>query len=371
MRATFVIEHFYPAIGGLEHSTQRLACEIAARGHEVTVITKQLPNTESNERIAQVTIRRLSDDQGGFCRKASELGLLDGADFIGLFGVGHRCDFRSGLAVLEHVSTAAVGLKVATEGDLIGKGIPIETFRRFHFIFCQNGAIQREALSIGVAGESIVPVINGLYLQAWAAALPSRNAARRALGLADGDFVVAGIGRFVRRKRFPLLIEAFRQSVGKACSRATLVLHGSGFGQHDSDEQAIGQLVASTPGRVRLLGPEHRTAITLSAADVFVTLGEREGAPNIILEALAAGVPVVVNDISGHRVYVSDGVEGLVVAESSPKAIGRALERMMDTKLRNVMAANGRSKAKDFDISRAADMYLDPILRNRCRGQPQ
>ena len=97
---------------------------------------------------------------------------------------------------------------------------------------------------------------------------------------------------------------------------------------------------------VTMRGPaEHgEVAEALGSADVFLHLSLGEGIPNVVLEAMAAGLPVVATDVGGTGEAVRDGVTGFLVPPRDPRAAGDALERLWrDAGLRERMGAAGRA----------------------------
>jgi glycosyltransferase involved in cell wall biosynthesis len=87
-----------------------------------------------------------------------------------------------------------------------------------------------------------------------------------------------------------------------------------------------------------------------AAADVFVSpaIGQ-ESFGIVLVEAMAAGVPVVASDIAGYREVVRDGVDGLLVPPGDPNALAAAIRRVLsEPELAATLRAAGRSRAEDF-----------------------
>jgi glycosyltransferase involved in cell wall biosynthesis len=101
----------------------------------------------------------------------------------------------------------------------------------------------------------------------------------------------------------------------------------------------------------------------LSEADVFVLLSEigpsgyRDSFPTVILEAMAAGLPVLSTSVSGIPEIVLDGVTGMLVRERDVDGATRALECLLDSdELRRSMGHKGRARTRElFDIEQSAD----------------
>jgi glycosyltransferase involved in cell wall biosynthesis len=116
-------------------------------------------------------------------------------------------------------------------------------------------------------------------------------------------------------------------------------------------------------GRVTLAGsrPHDETALWMNAADCLLLPSRSEGMPNVVLEALASGLPVVAADVGGVRELGIDGDEGSVVPRTGPgvedrlaTAVGEALRRPAD---RRAIAAQ-RGRAHSWDAQAAAALAL-------------
>jgi glycosyltransferase involved in cell wall biosynthesis len=144
-------------------------------------------------------------------------------------------------------------------------------------------------------------------------------------------FILAA-GRLAHQKGFDLLIRAFGAATARP-RELQLVIAGDGpQGQYLRDLAAqlgLGTRV-SFPGRVRNL------SALMKAAVAFILPSRYEGFPNVLLEALAAGVPCVAADSPGAtREILADGAYGLLVPPQDSKALAQAIERITtDSELR-------------------------------------
>jgi glycosyltransferase involved in cell wall biosynthesis len=130
------------------------------------------------------------------------------------------------------------------------------------------------------------------------------------------------------------------------------------------------ELRASGVGhRVTLLGDRRDVPELLAAADVFVLSSRSEGAPLSILEAMAAGLPVVASDVGGVGELVVDGETGLIVPPGDPARLAQALARMLeDGALRERLGAAGRARARErFDLAALRAAHLDLYERALAR----
>ena len=167
---------------------------------------------------------------------------------------------------------------------------------------------------------------------------------------------VLGIGRFVAKKGFADLVRAFALIVG-GNPHCRLLLVGDG-----PERASLCRLVdeLSLGGSVEMPGWQHPDAVRrlLTAADVLVVPsviaadGDRDGVPNVILEASAAGTPVLATNLAGICEVVRDGWNGLLVSPGDIPALASALRQLLeDQPLRAHLVHNARATAIErFDI---------------------
>lgn len=150
-----------------------------------------------------------------------------------------------------------------------------------------------------------------------------REAVRARFGLSGT--VIASSGRLIRTKRVDQVIRVVRDLPG---APMLLVLG-------DGPERAPLERLAGDLGmadRVRIVGaiPPSEVASTLSACDVYVLNSVSEGLPHSVLEAQAAGVPVVATRICGTPEIVEDGETGLLIPPDAPEQLRQALARLLE-----------------------------------------
>ena len=151
---------------------------------------------------------------------------------------------------------------------------------------------------------------------------------------------------------------------------AFLTIVGDGP-ERDRVEYMIEQL--HLKDRVQLAGalPPEGVRNVLQLSNAFLLASLSEGISNVVLEAMACGLPVVTTDAGGMREVVHDGVEGLVVPKRNPEAIADAIGRLCsDPELRSRMGAAGRASVlREHTLEQQAEsfvrLYCEAIERYR------
>jgi glycosyltransferase involved in cell wall biosynthesis len=177
---------------------------------------------------------------------------------------------------------------------------------------------------------------------------------RQAHGIEPHATVLVHVGRFAFQKNHALLVEAFAQT--RADTPLYLLLVGGG-----ELENAVRERVArlNLGARVRFLGIRTDVANILNASDIFVLSSRWEGNPLSVMEAMAAGLPIVSTAVGGVPELVRDGETGLLVPSEDAGALGRALQALVnDATRRQAMGAAARQRAvAHFDIRHTVRQY--------------
>jgi sugar transferase (PEP-CTERM/EpsH1 system associated) len=202
--------------------------------------------------------------------------------------------------------------------------------------------------------DKVVTVVNGIDVEAFGRAV-DKAAGRRALGLPPAGLVVGTVGRLVPVKDHLTLLAAF-ETIAAGRQDVHLVVVGDGP-ERASLEARVRE--ARLEGRVWLLGRRRDVADLMGLFDVFVLSSVSEGLPLTIIEAMAAGLPVVATDVGGNSQAVRDQVTGYLVPPSDPAALARAIARLLDDPpLRERLAHEARHSARTtFDLAVMARRY--------------
>lgn len=177
----------------------------------------------------------------------------------------------------------------------------------------------------------------------------ARAALRAELGVPPGRAFGLFVGRMVHQKNPSCLVRAL---AGMApAERPWIALAGDGPLRAETEAAAAR---AGLGGDLLFLGARHDTAALMQSADFLVLPSLHEGMPNVVLEAMAAGCPVIASDVGGSPELVQHESSGLLFGNDDDAELGRCLARMAgDDVLRNRMAGQARAQALSrFTIAR-------------------
>jgi glycosyltransferase involved in cell wall biosynthesis len=181
--------------------------------------------------------------------------------------------------------------------------------------------------------------------------------------------VFVHVGRFAAVKNHEMLVAAFAQLVGQQPLPTELWLVGDGELREAVQHQVRALGIES---RVRFLGVRSDIPDLLRAADVFVFPSRWEGNPLSVMEAMAAGLPVVATAVGGVPELVEDGASGILVPNEDLHGLVAAMQRMaQNPDLREQMGRAARCRAVErFDIQqtvRAYEALYEEILQRQRR----
>ncbi len=246
--------------------------------------------------------------------------------------------------------------------------------RGYRRILCVSPDLVEECIAAGLRRDRLELLENAIDVQANRPAdAAERAAARASLDLPEGRFVVLGVGRLNPEKAFDRLIDAVA-ALRSSGTDAELLIAGDG-----AERAALQARIdrRPEPDRFRLLG--YRTDVNrlLAAADAFCLSSLREGLPNVVLEAMARGVPVAATAIAGVPRLIADGSDGLLVPPADAPALTAALTRLAaDPALRRRLGDAGRSTVEArysfaARMDRVAAVYDELLSGEGERGAAQ
>jgi glycosyltransferase involved in cell wall biosynthesis len=243
------------------------------------------------------------------------------------------------------------------------------TLARASAVIAVSDALRDRMIELGTPPQKIAVIPNGVDLTTFA--LRDRREARERLGLPDRETILY-VGNLVPGKGVEALIDSVAELRGASAgpSRdARLAIVGGGPLRDALEERVVARGIG---GAVRFAGemPHDALADWYSAANVLCLASEREGWPNVLLESLSCGTPIVATRVGGIPEIVSSDRVG-ILADGAPAAIARALCEALD---REWDRAALRAHAEPFTWERAAasvGRVFERALAARTEASPR
>lgn len=372
MRVIMLIDRYAPIWGGAENQLRQLierlnSCDMVCR-----VVTRRwTPDLPGKGKVDGVDVFRIGiPGKHLFATLTYAVSVLSyllvnrskwdivhthGAAALGVLGASAACLCRKKSVV-----------KIATAGK-IGqmKKIPFgETLlgilRKASAVVALSKEIEGELVSIEIAPNVIRSIQNGVDTNHFFPASPEQKVnLRKKLAIPPDAVVSVFCGRIVERKGLDLILVIWEEIV-KEHPDNYLCIAGSGNMQKDSKEEECREYVRKhSLNNVMFLGEVKDPLEVLQAADIFLFPSRREGFPNALLEAMAAELPVVANDIGGVADLVTDNVSGLLVRREDTAMLCSRIRRLAGSKeLRAKLGREARrSVTESFSIELISSKY--------------
>ncbi|MFP5417214.1 MAG: glycosyltransferase [Actinomycetes bacterium] len=193
-------------------------------------------------------------------------------------------------------------------------------------------------------------LIHGIDTTEIPADADARARLRSELSVDDDEVLVLTVANLRRNKDYPNLLEAARLAVD---AEPRLRFAAVGQGPLEAEIRALHSELGLGEA-FQLLGFRRDVHELMAAADVFCLGSAHEGLPVAVMEAFAAGLPVVATSVGGLPRQVREGREGLLVPPSDAQALADALVKVArDDDLRRSLAEAARERAVDYDVRTA------------------
>ena len=293
-----------------------------------SVIRRERPTILHTHTAKAGAVGRIAAVLAGSARPPVIVHTFHGHVLRGYFGRVRTAAFRILERTLARWTTLLVAVSPEVRDDLVALGVaPAEKF-----------AVVR----LGIELEERVE-LNGA----------GRAEIRRVLGIGPDSFVVGWVGRMTAVKRTDDVLLSFQRLLARDVD-ATLCLVGDGPDRSRLERRAHELGIAK---RCLFLGYQDDVGAFYSAMDALVLPSANEGTPVSVIEALAAGRPVVATDVGGVADVVEDGANGFLAASGDAEGLARrVLDLLGDGDRRRSMGETGRAGvAERHSASRVAD----------------
>ncbi|MDO8676900.1 MAG: glycosyltransferase family 4 protein [Candidatus Azambacteria bacterium] len=236
-------------------------------------------------------------------------------------------------------------------------------FSNISKIICVSEEIAGDLKSIGIPENKLAVISSGIYLSEFKKADSNKIADLRSK---YSKPIIVSIGVLRPAKGFKYLVDAFKK-IKEKFNNATLIIIGDGPDRMELKKQAQGI------GGINFLGRQDNDRVIeyLKAADVFVLAsifmeGDREGTSNSIMEAMAAGLPIVATKVGGNPYLIREGENGLLVEEKNSEALTETMIKLIrDESLRQKMSDKNLEDIKEKDWPLIAKQITDLYKNDR------
>ena len=238
-------------------------------------------------------------------------------------------------------------------------------FGRAAFVTACSEDLATRAVALGAPRDRTTVIPYGVDADRFQPSTAARIEFRRRINISDDVPLIAAAGRLVSKKGFEYLIDALARVDG-----AVLALAGDGTLREELQTRAAR---ANVSGRIIFLGNQSQDDVSrlFASADLIATpsvrdeSGNVDGLPNVVMEALASGTPLVTTAAGGIGAVVTDGDTALVVPEKDAIALASAMQRLVSNRaLGDQLAAAARALVRSrFGWSQTAAQFEDAYRR--------
>ncbi|MDP2638654.1 MAG: glycosyltransferase family 4 protein [Candidatus Azambacteria bacterium] len=358
MRIARIIEYFPPHIGGMERHGLILSQEQIKLGHEVDIFIgvgglepNQKPKSDFGIYKMPLQFLPLYSKFRRFWFNIWAYFAVKKIHKKTPFNVIHlHGDFVEayfGGALSKKLGIPAILTIHAGLNKRLLKPKNAKYFSNIAKIICVSGEIKQDLESIGITSDKLEVISSGIYLNDF------QNVNLEEIAKIKNEYsspIIISVGVLRLSKGQKYLIEAFGK-LKKQFNSATLLLISDGPDRKNLENQA------KNIGNIYFLGRQEHDKIIkyLCASDIFVlpsidAPNDREGTPTVIMEAMAAGLPVVATKVGGNPYLIKDGENGLLVEEKDAQALTQAMIKLIgDENLRQKMRDKNLEDIKQKD----------------------
>lgn len=366
MRIGMMADLYTPHVSGVTNAITLNKAALEERGHQVFVFTfgKPVGYTETDSNILRSPAIPIGKTGAYFginhCRK-----VLDILRTMDIVHVHHP--FLSGQQAVRYCKPFGIPVVFTNHtrydlyfqaylpffpkqfGEKLLKLYLQRFWRSMDLVIAPSAGVKRVLQIYGVdAPMALIP--NGIDLRPFQNPVCRRT--KESLGFSSDDVVMIFVGRLASEKNLSFLLRTFAAAHAE-CPRSRLVLIGDGPDRDRLLVQASSLGVAdslSLPGLV----PYREIPGYLAACDAFVTASISEVHPLTVIEAMAAGLPVIGINSPGVGDTVQDGVTGLLAPEDERVFADRLIRMLSDGCLRRSLGAASRLASEQYNIQKTA-----------------
>ncbi|MBT5570936.1 MAG: glycosyltransferase family 4 protein [Alphaproteobacteria bacterium] len=391
---------FLPALGGVEIGLHNIASRLTARGHNPIILAPA-----RNVHALRNQRRQLPYKLGSFPPKTMtlihhwpDLGTRFISAWLAWFDRHHGIDawhgtvgFPTGVGLIRHANGKRPHLVRCAGDDIqmapeIGYGMRLDPridklvrgwLPQADILVAITESVAEEYTKLGVEPERIRRIPNGVDLNRFAMSV-DRAEVRRQHGIPEDTFLFLAVGRNHPKKGYKDLLQAIRNLVDRSETNFAVAIAGAATDELMSEAQNL-----EVSEYLHLLGPLGQTSLAeglklpgdnlvslYRSADAFVFPSHIETFGIALVEAMAAGLPVITTDGPGCRDIIEGGIWGEMVPVGDTAAFATAMQQMTnepDHRRRCVTQSRERATAFSWDhiVDQYVDVYRDMMAKTR------
>ncbi len=388
MRIGYLISNYLPKIGGAEAFTHNMATELARQGHYVVVVTPSLGRRF--DKSFNYKIERVNPFLTRLLFTNFWLGKLYVERTLSKIQKKHKLDvwqatigYPLGAAAVDFFNRDRIpsvlrcvgediqiypalryGYRLKGEADKIVR----EQYKKFTAVIAASESMKNDFISLGVPADRISMISNGVDCAKFEKVL-DREGLRRALGMVGDEKLLLTVGRNHPKKGFEQIVPIARLLsrenidfkwllVGKNCSKIKEEADKEGLGSYFISKEVKVQI--SPSGELEI--PNEELLGYYKAADIFVFPTYIELFAKVLIEAMAAGLPIVTTDAPGANEMIEEGVSGLKSRVKDTDGLANSIMKIFnDRELEERLRNGALSASKNYDwatvVCRYAELY--------------
>ena len=367
-RVLMVISQFYPLLGGTEVQAHQLAKGLLKRGIKVAVLTRHLKGLPRYELIEGIPVYRAI--------RTIPLGALWGMCYmISVFLFLYRkrneydiihCHILQGLhtvvsLIFKYLFNKKVVVKMASSGETsdlrLLKDVKLgslftQWIKNVDAVVSVCKQSSHEIVNSGFSRDILVEIPNGVDTNKYC-----KNTRKKR----NHIHAITYIGRLDDFKGVDYLLNGFKDVLSEV-NNVSLTIVGNGPNESFLRKRVIDLGIVD---KVNFKGRQEDIVGELNSTDIFVLPSLSEGMSNVLLEAMACGLPVVATSVGGNDDLITDGLNGILVP---PKDSGRLatvlVELINNDDLTRRLGEEARKTVEiNYSINRIVDAYVDLYTR--------
>jgi glycosyltransferase involved in cell wall biosynthesis len=232
----------------------------------------------------------------------------------------------------------------------------------------------KDYLNLGVAKSKNISVIHsGVDLEQFSQGAKQRTRKRKELNIPADSLVIGYVGWLIPIKGVTYLVKAMAE-VAEKYPKSLLVLVGKGDDKGEEEIKLREQVQSlGLTDKVLFLGWRPDVAEITGCFDIFVLPSLNEGMGRVLVEAMAAGLPIVASRVGGIPDLIKNGENGLLVPPAEASAFGKAISDLLsDKEKRNRMGEAGKKVCLPYSaeamVERINTLYAK-LLERYCRDR--